>query len=140
LELANEHGFPHRGLLDFVDNRVDPATGNLCVRGTFSNPGPDRPLQAGFFARIRVPASSQYEALLIPDQAIGTDQSQKFVYVVNEQNAVEYRPVQPGPVIDGLRVIRKGIQPRDWVVVNGLMSLRPGVKVQPQKTALALTN
>jgi RND family efflux transporter MFP subunit len=138
LELANESGFPHKGVLDFVDNRVDATTGTLRVRGVFANPGPDRILQAGFFARVRVPGSGKYQALLIPDQAVGTDQGQKFVFVVNDQDAVEYRTVRLGPFIDGLRVVREGIQSNDWVVVNGLLSIHTGSKVNPKRAPLAL--
>ena len=138
LELANESGFPHKGVLDFVDNRVDAATGTLRVRGVFANPGPDRILQAGFFARVRVPGSGKSQALLIPDQAVGTDQGQKFVFVVNDQDEVEYRTVRLGPFIDGLRVVREGIQSNDWVVVNGLLSIHTGAKVNPKRAPLAL--
>ncbi len=133
LELANETGFPHKGVLDFVDNRVNSATGTLRVRGVFANPAPDFVLQPGFFARVRVPGSSKYSALLIPDQAIGSDQGQKFVYTVTEENAVEYKLVQLGPLFDGLRVVRNGLAPGDWVVVNGLMSVRPGAKVKADR-------
>jgi multidrug efflux system membrane fusion protein len=139
LELANETGFPHKGVLDFVDNRVDSATGTLRVRGLFSNPSPDRVLQPGYFARVRVPGSGKYRTLLVPDQAVGTDQGQKFLYVINDQDTVEYKMVKLGPIIDGLRVIREGIQSNDWVMVNGLMSVRPGVKVAPKREALAGT-
>jgi RND family efflux transporter MFP subunit len=135
LELANETGFPHKGVLDFVDNRVDPGTGTLRVRGILSNPGPDRILQPGYFARLRVPGSAKYPALMIPDQAVGTDQGQKFIYVVNDQDAVEYRTVKLGPLIEGLRVVREGLKPKDWVVINGLMSVRPGAKVKPDRAA-----
>ncbi len=76
-------------------------------------------------------------ALLIPDQAVGSDQSQKFVYVVNEQNVVEYKTVKLGPMIDGLRVVREGLKPKDWVVVNGLMTLHQGAKVAPSKVPIA---
>ncbi|HEX4644197.1 MAG TPA: efflux RND transporter periplasmic adaptor subunit [Verrucomicrobiae bacterium] len=138
LELANETGFPHKGVLDFVDNRVDPGTGTLRVRGILPNPGPDRILQPGYFARLRVPGSAKYPALMIPDQAVGTDQGQKFVYVVNDQDAVEYRTIKLGPLIEGLRVVREGIQPKDWVVVNGLMSIRPGAKVKPDRATPAV--
>jgi RND family efflux transporter MFP subunit len=138
LELANETGFPHQGVLDFMDNRIDASTGTLRVRGVFPNPGPPhRPLHPGFFARVRVPGSGQYQDLLIPDPAVVTDQEQKFVYVLNEQDAVEYRKVNLGPVFDGLRVVRTGLKEEDWVVVNGLMSVRPGVKVKAQRTALS---
>jgi RND family efflux transporter MFP subunit len=132
LALANETGFPHKGVLDFVDNRVDPATGTLRVRGVFANP--DRILQPGFFARVRVPGSAKYSALLIPDQAVGTDQGQKFVYAVDAQNMVQYKIVDLGPMIDGLRVVREGLLSNDWIIVNGLMSVRPGAKVNPARS------
>jgi multidrug efflux system membrane fusion protein len=138
LELAGETGFPHKGLLDFVDNRVDPATGTLRVRGVFANP--DRILQPGFFARVRVPGSAKYSALLIPDLAVGADQGQKFVYAVDDQNTVQYKIVDLGPMIDGLRVVRQGLQSNDWIIVNGLMSVRPGAKVNPTRTPVAAAN
>jgi RND family efflux transporter MFP subunit len=133
IELANETGFPHKGVLDFVDNQVDPTTGTLRVRGIFSNP--DRVLQPGFFARVKVPGSVAYPALLIPDQAIGSDQDQKFVFVVDATDTVQYSPVKIGPLIDGLRVVREGLHSNDWVVVNGLMAVRPGLKVSPTHSA-----
>jgi RND family efflux transporter MFP subunit len=139
LELANETGFPHKGVLDFVDNRVDPGTGTLRVRGILPNPGPDRILQPGYFARVRVPGSAKYPALMIPDQAVGTDQGQKFIYVVNDQDVVEYRTIKLGPLIEGLRVVREGVQPKDWVVINGLMAIRPGAKVKPERASSAVT-
>ena len=80
-----------------------------------------------------MPGSAKYKALLIPEQAVGTDQGQKFVYVVNDQDTVESRKVALGPSFDGLRVVREGIQLQDWVVVNGLMAARPGVKVKPTR-------
>ncbi len=135
LELANETGFPHKGVLDFVENQVDPSTGTLRVRGIFENPG--RVLQPGFFARVRVPATAEYAAMLIPDSAVGTDQDQKFVYAVNAQDTVEYRIVKLGPIVDGLRVVRDGLGSNDWVIVNGLMSARPGAPVKPNRAALA---
>jgi multidrug efflux system membrane fusion protein len=137
LALANETGFPHKGVLDFVDNRIDAATGTLRVRGVFPNPSPDRVLQPGYFARVRVPGSGKYRTLLVPDQAVGTDQGQKFLYVINDQDTVEYKMVKLGPIIDGLRVVREGIRSNDWVVVNGLMSVRPGAKVAPKREVAA---
>jgi len=137
LELANENGFPHHGMLDFMDNRIDATTGTLRVRGVFPNPGPQRVLQAGFFARVRVPGSGKYAGLLIADQAVGTDQGQKFVYILSDQDVVDYRPVKLGPVVDGLRVVREGLQGSDWVVVNGLMNLRSGTKVKPQRAQIS---
>lgn len=138
LELANETGFPHKGMLDFLDNAVDSATGTLRVRGSFPNPGPDRVLQPGYFARVRVPGSAKYSALLIPDQAIGTDLGQKFVYVIDQKDTVEYRALKLGPIMDGLRVVREGLGSNDWVVVNGLMSIRPGVKVSATRAPLTV--
>lgn len=138
IELGNETGFPHKGLLDFVDNRVDPATGTLRVRGLF--PNPDRVLQPGFFVRAQVPGSSKYPALLIPDQAVGTDQSQKFVFIVDDKDTVQYAPVTLGPLVDGLRVVRAGLHSNDWVVVNGLMTIRPGAKVNPSRAGVTSTN
>ena len=135
LGLANEHGFPHHGVVDFVDNRVDPNTGTMRTRGIF--PNEDRSLMPGFFARLRLTGSAKYEALLIPDQAVGTYQAQKFVYVVNDKDEVEYRPVKLGPISDGLRVVREGVRQGDWVVVEGLMTIRPGSKVTPKKAAIA---
>ncbi len=136
LELANETGYPHKGTLDFVDNRVDPGTGTLKVRAIF--PNSDRILQPGFFARVRVPGTGKYNALLIPDLAVGTDQDKKSVLVVNDKNLAEYRIVKLGPIIDGLRVVREGIKPKEWVIVNGLMMVRPGAPVNPTRVPVAM--
>ncbi|HEX3800727.1 MAG TPA: efflux RND transporter periplasmic adaptor subunit [Verrucomicrobiae bacterium] len=129
LELQNETNYPHKGIIDFVDNMVDPTTGTLRIRGTFTNPGPEHILQPGYFARVRIPGSAKHSGLLIPDEAVGTDQGQKFVYTVSETNTVEYKKITLGPIIDGLRLVRDGLASNDWVIVNGLMSVRPGVKV-----------
>jgi RND family efflux transporter MFP subunit len=134
LGLENETGFPHWGHLDFIDNRLDPDTGTMTGRAIF--PNPDLTLTPGLFARIRLPGSERYEALLLPDEAIGTDQTQRFVFVVNGQNTVEYRKVVPGPLIDGRRVIRDGLKPEDWVIVKGVQRVRSGVKVAPQRQAI----
>jgi multidrug efflux system membrane fusion protein len=134
LRLANEQQYPHKGRLEFTDNQINPATGTLRMRGLFENPGPHRILEPGFFCQIRIPGSSPYTALLIPDAAIGTDQERKFVYVLTAQDTVDYRPLQLGPVVDGMRVVRAGLQPDDWVVVNGLTTLQPGAKVIPTRT------
>jgi RND family efflux transporter MFP subunit len=135
LGLADETGYPHQGQLDFIDNRLDPNTGTMTGRAIFSNP--DLTLIPGLFARIRLPGSSRYEAMLVPDGAIGTDQTQRFAFVVNDQNTVEYRKVELGPIIEGLRVIRDGLKPEDWVIVNGVQRVRTGVKVDPQKQAIS---
>jgi RND family efflux transporter MFP subunit len=130
LGLADETGFPHQGRLDFIDNRLDPNTGTMTGRTVFSNP--DLTLIPGLFARIRLLGSSQYQALLIPDEAVGSDQTQRFAFVVNDQHTVEYRQVALGSSIDGLRVIRDGLKPEDWVVVNGVQRVRAGAQVDPQ--------
>lgn len=134
LQLAGENGFPHKGVLDFVDNQVDADTGTMRVRGIFENS--DRMLQPGFFARVRVPGSAKYPAVLIPDLAVGTDQGQKFVYTVDDQKMVQYKIVDLGPMIDGLRVVRSGLATSDWLIVNGLMSVRPGAKVNTSAAPL----
>jgi RND family efflux transporter MFP subunit len=119
LGLADEQGFPHQGHLDFIDNRLDPNTGTMIGRAVF--PNPKQIVLPGLFARIRLPGSSQYEALLIPDEAIGSDQTQRFAFVVNDQNTAEYRRVALGPIIDGLRIIRDGFLTQiGFVVLVGL--------------------
>jgi multidrug efflux system membrane fusion protein len=132
--LANETGFPHEGKLDFVDNRVDPATGSVRMRAIFKNP--DEMLAPGLFARVQLAGgngtATETKAALITDRAIGTDQNRKFVYVVNGESKAEYREVKLGPVIDGLRVVREGAKPGETIVVNGLQRVRPGAPVSAQ--------
>src|SRR6266478_8961030 len=125
--LADETGFPHKGFIDFVDNRVDPNTGTMRARGVFANT--DHSLSPGFFGRIRIPGSGKYPALLIPDRALGSDQALKFVYVVNAEKKVEFRPVTIGPIIDGLRVVKTGLKAGEPIIVEGLLRVRPGVVV-----------
>jgi RND family efflux transporter MFP subunit len=131
LGLANETGLPHQGHLDFVDNRLDPNTGTMTGRAIF--PNPDLTLIPGLFARLQLPGSTQYKAMMLPDEAIGSDQTQRFAFVVDDQNTVEYRKVELGPIIDGLRVIRDGLKPEDWVIVNGVQRVRAGATVDPQR-------
>jgi RND family efflux transporter MFP subunit len=131
LALADETGFPHKGYVDFVDNQLDPSTGTIRGRGIF--PNPDLTLTPGLFARIRIPGSGKYEAILIPDEAIGSDQSERFISIVNNQNTTERRKVVLGPIVNGLRIIREGVNPGDWVIVKGMQRARPGVKVDPQR-------
>lgn len=130
MALGNEQGFPHQGKIDFVDNQLNPATGTIRARGVF--PNPDRLMAPGFFARVRIPGNAEYDALLIRDSAIGSDQGRSFVLTVDDKNTATYRAVKPGPMIDGLRVIREGLNASDRVIVSGLMNSRPGVVVQPQ--------
>jgi len=129
LQLADEQGFPHEGVMDFVDNRVDEATGTMQGRAVFANPRGD--LTPGLFGRIQLLGEGPYEALILPDQAIGTDQAQRLVYVVGEGNVVTPRPVTLGRSLGALRVIRGGLAPTDRVVINGIQKVRPGATVTP---------
>jgi RND family efflux transporter MFP subunit len=129
--LADEEGFPHEGVMDFVDNQVDRGTGTIVGRALL--PNPDLSLIPGLFARLRLPGSGQYRAILLPDEAIGSDQSQKFVYLVDGESKVQYRTVKLGPLVDGLRVVREGVGQEDRVVVAGLQRVRPGLKVDAQE-------
>jgi membrane fusion protein, multidrug efflux system len=139
LALADETGFPHKGYMDFVDNRLDPDTGTIRGRAIF--PNPDFTLTPGEFARIRIPGSGKYQAILIPDEAIGSDQSQRFVMIVNDQNTTEYRKVVLGPMVNGLRIIREGLKPEDWLIVKGVQRVvRPGLKVDPTREKTVPTN
>lgn len=131
LGLANETGFPHKGYVDFVDNALDPKTGTIRARAVFSNK--DRRFTPGLFARIRLVGSGRFTARLIRDAAIGTDQDKKFVFVLKPDGTVDYRPIQLGRVVDGLRIVRTGLAPGEKVVVNGLQRIRPGMKVQPSE-------
>jgi RND family efflux transporter MFP subunit len=131
--LADEDGFPHPGVMDFVDNQVDLGTGTIVGRALL--PNPDLSLIPGMFARLRLPGSGQYKAILIPDEAIGNDQAQKFVYVVADDGTAQYRAIKVGPLIDGLRVIREGLGPEDWIVTAGLQRVKPGQRVDAQRQA-----
>jgi RND family efflux transporter MFP subunit len=132
--LADERGFPHQGTMAFVDNALDPATGTIHSRALLDNR--ERLFTPGLFARIRLMDSTQHDAVLVNDSAIGTDQTVRYVLVVGDGNKVEYRPVQLGPVIDGLRVVQSGLQPGEVIVVNGLQRVRPGAQVQAQRVAM----
>jgi RND family efflux transporter MFP subunit len=130
LQLADENGFPHHGVVESFDNRLDPQTGSILLRAVF--PNPDGRVVPGLFARIRVPASEKHEALLVEERAIGTDQAKKFVLTLTETNTVAYRPVKLGPVVQGKRIVRAGLEAGDQIVVNGLQRVRPGMPVTPQ--------
>ena len=130
IAFADEQGFPHVGYTDFVDNRLDEQTGTIAVRAMLANPG--NLLSPGLFARVRLVGSTEYPALLIPDQAIGTDQARKFVYVVDAEQRARYRPVTVGPMVDGLRVVRDGLAAEDRVVVSGLQRVKPDTLVEPE--------
>jgi RND family efflux transporter MFP subunit len=132
--LANETDYPHRGEMVFVDNQIDPRTGTIRARASFSNK--HGYLTPGLFARVKLLGHNSYHAVLVDDRAIGTDQSQKFVYVIDSQNKVTYRPVKVGRLTDGLRIVQQGLQPGENVVVNGLQRVRPGVVVAPERVAM----
>lgn len=129
LGLSNERGYPFKGYVDYVDNRVDADTGTIQVRAVFQNP--DRVLLPGLFARIRVPVDIQENALLVPDIALGADQRGRFVLVVNDQNTVDYHSVETGPLFQGMRVIKSGISLKDRIIVKGVQRARPGIVVTP---------
>src|SRR5262249_2652935 len=113
--LGTESGHPHKGYVDFVDNKVDPSTGTIKVRGVFFNK--KRVLAPGLFVRVRVPLGAEHKALLVSERALGTDQGQKYVYVVNSKNEVEVRPVELGDLHDGLREITEGLGADEQVIV-----------------------
>jgi len=130
-KLIDEQDFAHIGRMDFVDNVIDRSTGTIRGRAQFANG--DRLFTPGMFARVQVPGSAPYEALMVPDAAIGTEQIRKFVYVIGADDVAKQVYVTLGQVVDGLRVIRDGLSENDRVVVNGLMRVRPGIKVKPEE-------
>jgi RND family efflux transporter MFP subunit len=137
LTLTDERLGTRKGQLDFVDNRLDSASGTIRVRAVFENK--DRFLTPGLFGRVTVGASDPYKGILLPDEAIGSDQDRRVVYVVGENNIVNLKPVRIGPRIDGYRVIRDGLTGNETVVVNGLVRARPGAPITPQMTTLPPT-
>ena len=132
--LANETGFPHEGKLDFVDNRLDAGAGTIRVRALV--PNPQQLFAPGMFARVRLVGNEQHAATLIQDQAVGTDQDRKFVLVLKPDSSVEYRPVSIGRLVDGLRVVSSGLKPGEDVVINGLLRVRPGMKVLAKRSTM----
>jgi RND family efflux transporter MFP subunit len=136
LQVADETGFPHVGTMDFVDNAIDPQTGTLTGRAIF--PNPDLKLTPGLFARVRLIGSGKYTATLLPDSAIGTDQAERFVFVLDGQNQIARKRVVPGPMIEGFRIVREGITTADRVVVAGLQAIHPGLIVDPQDRPLGV--
>jgi RND family efflux transporter MFP subunit len=137
LALGDETGFPHKGRIDFADNRLDPTTGTLRMRALVDNKA--GLFSAGMFARVRIPGSAKATTLLLPDEAIGTDQAAKFVYAVAEDGTSARKVVTLGPVIDGLRVVRTGITAADWIVTKGIQRVRPGQKVNAKREPIQVT-
>jgi RND family efflux transporter MFP subunit len=130
VRLADEEGFPRQGQIDFIDNHLDAEKGTLRARAVLANS--DGLLLPGLFVRARLALGAPYKVLLVPERAILTDEGRKFVWVVNDKDAVEYRPVVLGAVVpDGLRVVREGLKEGDRVAVGGLQGLRAGTTVKP---------
>lgn len=137
LGLANEIGFPHAGRMAFVDNQLDAQTGTIRARAIFSNK--EGLFTPGLFARLKLIGSGTYRAMLISDQAVGTDQDQKFVLVLGAERKLSYRPVKIGRLVDGLRVVVSGLQAGELIVVNGLQRVHPGVVVDPERVPMLAT-
>jgi len=137
MQLADETGYPRHGFIESTDNRLNPATGSLALRLVF--PNTDHALVPGMFARVRLPVSGPQPTLLISERAIGTDQSQKFVLAVGDDNTAVYRTVKLGGSADGKRIIRTGVNSGDRIIVNGLQRVRPGMIVNPETAVAVVT-
>lgn len=132
--LSDSNEKPFKGKLDFAENRVDSATGTTRVRARFDNP--NFVLQPGLFGRIDIAASNTYKGILVPDEAVGSDQNERVIYVLGEGDTVTTKPVRVGPMLYGYRVIRSGLTGDETIVINGLMHVRPGIKVKPELVEL----
>jgi multidrug efflux system membrane fusion protein len=132
--LANQDGYPNQGHLESLDNQLDTTSGTIRVRAVFDNP--DNVFAPGLFARVRVGAAPQTPSILADDRAIGTDQDKKYVMVVDESNRAQYRAVALGSIVDGMRVVRSGLQKGERIVVNGLQRVRPNALVNPSEVAM----
>jgi RND family efflux transporter MFP subunit len=128
--LEGDEGYPHKGVIDFADNKVNPSTGTIQVRAVLEND--KRILDAGMRARVRLPVGKPHKVHIVPESAIGTDQGRKFVYVVNSQDIVERHDVKVGRIIESMQVIEGGLKPDAWVIVNGIQRVRDGIKVVPR--------
>jgi RND family efflux transporter MFP subunit len=129
--LPDEKDWPHVGTMNFVDNQIDPGSGTIRARALL--PNKDLFITPGQFGRLRLPGSNEYEAILVPDSAIVTDQSNKIVMTVKDDGTVEPRPIRPGPSQPGnLRIVREGLTGKEKIIINGLVRARPGAKVTPQ--------
>jgi multidrug efflux system membrane fusion protein len=135
MALADEQSFPHEGTLQFLDNQLDPLTGTINGRAVFRNP--DRRLTPGLFVRLRLPGTGSYPGVLVEDRAVGTDLDRRFVLVVKTDKTIESRTVTLGPMIDGLRVVQKGLKAGELIVVNGLQRVRPGAEVKASVVTMA---
>jgi RND family efflux transporter MFP subunit len=136
--LANESGFPHPGVLNYRDNRVDPGTGTVTIRGEL--PNRDRLLVPGLFARVRVPIGRPQEKLLIPETAVLTEQRGPYVLVVDSNDTVHHRSIKVGATHNGEVIVEEGLKADERIVVNGIQHARPGGKVQPETAPSAATS
>jgi RND family efflux transporter MFP subunit len=134
VRLTGEDQPSHKGTIDFIDVKLDQASGTMRARAVF--PNADASLTPGLFGRVTIAGSHPYQAILVPDEALGTDQDRRIVYVVGADNKVATRTVRPGPHVDGYRIIREGLSGDDTVVINGLARIRPGSVVAPKATEL----
>lgn len=136
MQLADQSEFTNKGHVESFDNRLDANTGSIVMRAVFPNPNGE--IVPGLFARIRLPGSAKYNALMVDERSIGTDQVQKFVYAVSKTNTVEYRAVKLGPTINGKRVVRSGVEADDQIVANIVsLRIRPGMEIVPQQATNA---
>ena len=136
LQLLDEDDFPHVGMLDFLETQVDKMTGTIRLRGVFQNE--DKLLQSGMYVRLRIPTSEPYAAVFIPEIAIGTDQSYKYAFVINDKNEAVRRTVELGESRGSLRVITSGVQAGETVVVRGIQRVRPGMKVKVERQPISV--
>lgn len=137
IALATQREFTINGRIDFIDNRLDAATGTMRMRAIVDNP--ELSLTPGLFGRVRIPGSDPYRGVLIPDEAIGADQDRRFVYVVAADGTVSQRQIRPGPRQDGYRVVRQGLNGDETIIIAGIQRVRPGAVVRPQLTELPAT-
>lgn len=135
VQLENEKGFPHEGAIDFIDNSLDPGTGTIQLRGVI--PNPSGALTPGLFAQMRITGSGPYKTLLVPDIAVGAEQNERYLMVVEKDDTVAVRKVQLGELFGSLRSITDGLNPDDRVIVNGLQLVRPGGKVTPKSAPIS---
>lgn len=135
IALVGEKGFPHQGKIDFLDNQLTASTGTIRMRALLDNQ--QRRFTPGLFARVRLPGSAQFEAVLIDDKAVLTDQDRKYVYVVDGEGKAQRRDIQPGAMVDGLRIVKSGLQSGDKVIIAGLQKVfMPGMPVTAQQVAM----
>lgn len=135
MALADSNNFSYTGHIDFVDNRIDPTTGTMRLRASF--PNQNNQLLPGLFAKLRLAGSATYDGVLIDEKSIGTDLGNKFVLVVNAKNELEYRAIELGEKLNGLRIVNKGLTSTDRIVVNGLQRVRPNMQITPQLVEMA---